>query len=463
VEVVFINSINFSKTNEIPQLGLLSLLNIVGPHINAEIVDFDRMNTLNEISYENDINENILKMTSFLLAKNAKIYGFYTISNSYPITILLAQNIKKSQPDSIILFGGPQATLTAKLSMIYFPFIDVIGLGEAEKYIFSLIDSLLHNKDLNKVDGIMYRGKGHIIETQPPELLTIEELNNINISNLLNGSKNMSNNGVAHIEAGRGCPFSCTFCSTSLFWKRKFRVKSPDILIKEIEILHTQLGFTHFDLMHDIFTMNRNHLETFCRQLVDKKFPITWGCSSRIDNLTYESIDSMKLSGCRTVFVGLETGSARMQKNINKNIDIESALKKIIYISRLGIEITVSIIFGFADENNADFLETMSVIDRLFINGIRRVQLHKFMPLPNTIELTKIQDKMYFDINDIDFSIFTKNVYPDSLISLIKEYPDVFSQFYTFDSMVRKNYRRMDFMVNFLASIFIVTPLTIKL
>jgi len=464
MDVVLVDSVNFAYDNVAPQLGLLSLYNQLKHRFYVEIVDFDNMYYLKEFEYDSDINVTIEKMARFLAEKDSSVYGFYTICNSYPITVLTAKKLKQLKPDARIIFGGPHATLTAHETLESFNFIDAIGLGEGETYICDLIYELISGRDnFKKLKGVCFRGKRGIESTEMPELLDVVELSNMNIVDMLRDSQYKGFRTEAfQLEGGRGCPFSCTFCSTNQFWMRKYRIRSVSSLIREMKGLYAEYGYKTFVFLHDIFTMDRDYLHEFCEELIREDMGFSWCCSSRIDNLSYDSIKLMKKAGCINIYVGLETGSERMQRKLRKNVNIADAIEKIIYIRSIGISITVSFIYGFPDETLVDFADSMRVIDELLINNIRSLQLRKLMPLPKTEELSKVIDKMYFDVMDIEFSIFKKSTNTQLITELIKQHPVIFSQFYTFESEVRSKYRRMDTMEYFLVTAFKEAPQTIR-
>lgn len=78
-------------------------------------------------------------MSDYILEKHAKIISFYTMCNSYPITLKLAQYIKSLNSDIKILLGGPQATFTSEATLKMFNFIDAIGLEEGENTIIPIV------------------------------------------------------------------------------------------------------------------------------------------------------------------------------------------------------------------------------------------------------------------------------------------------------------------------------------
>lgn len=462
MDIILVDSVNFNKTNKIPQLGLASLYSILQEDFDVKIIDFDYLNYKKEFEYSNNLDEDVDKMVSYLLEYKAKIYSFYTISNSYPITVLMAKKIKERNPNAKILFGGPQASVTYEDTLKAFEFVEAIGVGEGELYIKEFMKKVYMGQNLNDVKGVAYRNEKGIVLNEMPRLLTSEELNRVSILNYKEKTVYDDEGKVITIEAGRGCPCCCTFCSTSLFWNNNFRLKEITVLINEMKQLISKYGTTHIDLQHDHFTANKKNLDKFCILLIQENMPITWGCSSRIDNLQFDSIELMKKAKCRSIFVGFETGSLRMQKLIHKNLNIEKAIEKIEYIVNLGIEITTSFIFGYPEETEEDFWQTVKVIEKLYKLGGVRVQLHKYMPLPKTEELGKCVDRLYFDKYDIDCSIYNESICSQDISNMIQNHKNIFPQFYTFDSSVRKNYSRFDLFINFYTSVGRAAPYTFK-
>ena len=104
------------------------------------------------------------------------------------------------------------------------------------------------------------------------------------------------------VEAGRGCPFHCTFCSTATFFGRKYRVKAAGKLVSELKSLNRDYNIGDFSLQHDLFTVNRRKVLEFCEEVRPCNF--SWTCSARIDCVDSELLGEMARSGCRGIYLG---------------------------------------------------------------------------------------------------------------------------------------------------------------
>lgn len=243
------------------------------------------------------------------------------------------------------------------------------------------------------------------------------------------------------IEGGRGCPFSCSFCSTNRFWKNTFRIKPIESLIDEMKCFYDKYGIKCFDINHDLFTANREYIISFCSCLIQKNLNFNWYCSSRVDVLDFDLIDLMKKAGCKGIFFGIESGSVNIQKNIRKNLNLERAEQILVYCHNNGIKIVASFIYGLPEETISNFYDTINFIENLINADIDQIQLHKFIPFPGTDEYLKVKDRLYFDLLKCDFSImYNKNIFSDEILLDIQQHVDLYPQFYVFNSEVNDRF-----------------------
>src|SRR5205809_1059956 len=126
---------------------------------------------------------------------------------------------------------------------------------------------------------------------------------------------------TAALELGRGCPFACTFCSTNDFFRRNFRLRSPNRMLQDMRVIASTYAIRDFELVHDMFTVDRRRVAAFCEAMITSREEFTWSCSARTDCIDEELLELMARAGCRGIFFGVESGSERMQKIIDKHLD----------------------------------------------------------------------------------------------------------------------------------------------
>lgn len=339
-------------------LSLASILKVNG--ITCDILPFFRIGNLDSF---NEFTENVI---SIVAQAKPKIVSFYTRCDVYHIELKLAELIKAKWPDICIVCGGPQSDITSEATLLKIPYVDYICCGEGESTVFPFFSSILQGTPDLSTPGLVYRSKGEIIKNPRPKMIDdLDSLPMLDYSLLNYSGTGMDKRKEFPIEVGRGCPFCCTFCSTNTFWGRKYRLKSPERIYLEIKDAHEKYGVTRFKFTHDMFTLNRNKVIETCKYLRTLDFPVQWAGSSRIDCLDRELIDIMVDAGMFGLFLGVETGSPRMQKIIKKNLDLENAIDIVQYLSSKKVKVKASYIFGFPEETEEDLSYTIDLIARM--------------------------------------------------------------------------------------------------
>ncbi len=454
-----INLINlvdhYEKENDNVQiLGLLSLATVLknkSSH-NVKIIDFQHEYSLNKYTPQKDFQLEMEQLYSYVIDNKPNLVGFYTMCSNYHLCIPLAKLIKERNPDAIIVFGGPQATLTAKDSIRNIEWIDAIALGEGEDSIFEIVNTLLNNEDLSKVRGVVFKSNNSIIDTGMPKL--IEDLDTLPLLDY--SFIEMEKARIVNIDVGRGCPFNCTFCSTKSFWERNFRLKSANRIVEEIKNLKEQYNIQSFSLTHDLFTANKKKLLEFCDLLISQDVNISWSCSSRVDTLDEEMIKMMGLAGCKKMFLGIETGSARMQKLINKNLDLKKIIPTVKLLKENNIIYKLSFIYGFPEENRDDINMTLNLINELLNNILitfNTIQLHSFTFFPST-ELTERHCNNLIFSDKVNATMLSDLKLPQEINDFIKNNKKIFPHFFHLKGDNQREYEGLD---KFIPIVYLIT------
>jgi radical SAM family protein len=231
------------------------------------------------------------------------------------------------------------------------------------------------------------------------------------------------------LELGRGCPFSCSFCSTNDFFRRRFRLKSPEVMLAQMKRAKLEFGAKRFDLVHDMFTVDRKRVVAFCQTLIESGEKFRWSCSARTDCIDDDLIELMHRAGCRGVFFGVETGSSRLQQVIDKGLDLEEAAARIRKTTVTGIDTTVSLITGFPEETEEDLWYTVSFLVKAARHELIEPQLHIVAPLAGTPLHNQFRGKLILDgiYSDISFQGGKQHAHESRIIA---SFPDIFPNFY---------------------------------
>ena len=427
-----INSESVKRSACEPQLGILSLAAVLEQRgDNLRIIDLNRA-YLKYASGGAISVRRFVEVAARLIVDchHSEIYGFGTICSSYPLTIRIAEAVKALHKDCIVLFGGPQASVVDVQTLATFPFVDFILRGEAERSLPNLLQALMGLHKLDRVPGLTHRcGSRPERNCSSPAIADLDSLPfpAYHLTGDLVGAK------TAALELGRGCPFACTFCSTNDFFRRNFRLRSPARVLRNMQEIATEYSIRDFDLIHDMFTVDRRRVVAFCQAMISSNEKFTWSCSARTDCIDQELLELMALAGCVGIFLGVESGSRKMQAIIDKHLDPKQAEKIIDTAEQLGIRTTVSLIAGFPEETWDDVKQTM----HMFMYSARHPhsgpQLNLLAPLAETPIYSAHKGELLLDELCSDMSQQSANR-DDADLHLIRAYPEIFPNFYLLPS-----------------------------
>lgn len=370
-------------------------------------------------------------------ASGADVVAFSTVCANYPRVLLLAERLKAISPKTLVVLGGAQASVTATPTLRAFPAVDLIIRGEAETGWALFVDQAKTGQwYFSKIPGAVWRTSTGIEESAPAPLLDDLDLTPVPRFEAI---RELPSHGTARIEVGRGCPYNCSYCSTSAFFSRKYRLKSPSRIVAEMDRIHTMFGIRSFDFVHDMFTAKQSHIRAICREL--KARPYKWGCWSRADVLNQELLSLLRESGCIGFFIGLETGSSRLQKVMRKNLDLHQAVSNIRLAKEMGFGITTSIMLGYPGETRADLKDSLILALELMGGLADQINFLPFVPLAGT-DAAKEASRYEFD-GKVSNMVETEKGVSAAEAGLIYDHFNIFSAFY---HPAGSEYSRVDYL-----------------
>jgi radical SAM superfamily enzyme YgiQ (UPF0313 family) len=418
---------------ELAPVGILSLAAVLeAKGLQPEVVD------LNRVYYEwlqgsnRDKSDFCTFAGSYLAARDLDFFGFSTVCSSYPMTLRIAAEVKRAHPQSVVVLGGPQASVVDVPTMRAFPWIDLVVRGEAEQTLPDLVDALAGDRPLATIPGITFRRQNEIVRNPAAPLVADLDALPFPAFHLFPDVRFCRH---FPLELGRGCPFSCTFCSTNDFFRRNFRLKSPAQMIADMRRVKQTYGVNSFELVHDMFTVDRKRVVAFCEALLESKRKdpedaFIWGCSARTDCVDEELIELMSKAGCRGIFFGIETGSKRMQKIIDKGLELNDSAERVRSCDKFKINTAVSLMAGFPDETMNDLRDTAA----FFVDSLRYdhadPQLSILAPLAGTPISTQHKDSLVLndDVADMSYRGWRQEIEDHAMIAA---HPEIFSSFYS--------------------------------
>jgi anaerobic magnesium-protoporphyrin IX monomethyl ester cyclase len=291
------------------------------------------------------------------------IYSMVTLSRS---AFQIVDIVRTFLPGSLLVTGGPMPTLYPH---IYASHFDVVFCGESDLgfplFCRDFLQKKITREKLDRLSLNTYPGlfiKNQNVQLWNPivhydektiRAFPIPERCGFNHIAYQSAWQEKDGTKTTSILTTLGCPFHCDFCSRPVFGD-DFRKRDINVVINEINGI-LQLGYNNLWIADDNFTLDSRHLEQFCNRIADLN--ITWSCLSRTTGLDLGIVRLMKQSGCRKVFLGLESGSQATLDLMNKKASIEDNIKAVNLFHFAGIAVAAFFMVGYPGETK-DTIET---------------------------------------------------------------------------------------------------------
>jgi radical SAM superfamily enzyme YgiQ (UPF0313 family) len=185
----------------------------------------------------------------------------------------------------------------------------------------------------------------------------------------------------------RGCPKQCKFCGNSAMYGPGVSLRSLDKVMDELRYLHRERDQNYFFIGDDTFTLLKPRVLDFCaRMRAEFGRKVSWFCYASIDSLDTERMRAMSDAGCRSIFVGVESGSRGMLGRYKgtSHYTPEDALARLKEARRYFASVQAGLIVGFPEEGLLDFLQTLRLGDKIMRGGYGDVVFHWLKAIPLT-------------------------------------------------------------------------------
>lgn len=239
--------------------------------------------------------------------------------------------------------------------------IDFIVKGEPE----SVVTELINTDKWNLVNGIAFKQDGRIIDN--PRNPFIENLDDLPFPawdyfpvDTYQYFPLIRKKPFLPVLASRGCPYGCIYCPYSANMGTKWRSRTPENVIEELERNIEDYKIKGVQFRDPLFAFDKRWTISLCNQMVDKKLDLEWGCETRADCLDVEIIKKMARSGCMAVNIGIESTDPKVLKNVKRKWFSLDGTKKIIsLLNDFGIRVAGFFIIGLPGETKEGIEKTI--------------------------------------------------------------------------------------------------------
>lgn len=298
--------------------------------------------------------------------------GITTFTSQKWSALQSAKAAKDADKKIIVFLGGPHISVRPD-DCLSDKNVDFVVIGEGEISTVEAINALQNGKYLSKIKGIGFKENGRIILNERMQL--IENLDGLPLparhllpmEKYFEAARSMqtaraSGRKWASMITSRGCPYNCIFCSIHLSMGRKWRARSPENVIAEIEEFVSKYGVEQINFEDDNMSLDRRRMEKICDMIVERKIKIEWNCPNglRADSLDEPLLMKMKAAGCTGIFVAAESGVQEVvDKIVGKNLDLKKVENAVIMCKKVGISVGVFFVLGLPGETAEDMKKTI--------------------------------------------------------------------------------------------------------
>jgi anaerobic magnesium-protoporphyrin IX monomethyl ester cyclase len=305
------------------------------------------------------------------------IIGISATSQTFNEALELTNSIRSNWPKMPIVLGGAHCSTVKGEVLQDFPF-DYAVYGEGEITFSDLIGYFKGEKNIAEINGLMYRNEvGEVIVNPAREL--IKDLDSIPFP--MYSLYKMSQYPQHRMITTRGCPHKCVFCNSHSIWTNKWRKRSAENIIAEVEYLFTNYSMKSFSFNDDSFNIDLGRVEKFCDYLIEKKTGIIWSTSVRVDRINDIVAKKMKLAGCYNVCIGIESANNEVLKLMSKSNTREKIYEGIQIFRQAGIDVMGQFMIG----NPGDTLDTIKEsIEYAKTSNLNGVEFYTALPYKDT-------------------------------------------------------------------------------
>lgn len=294
--------------------------------------------------------------------------------------------IKNKFPNLLLIVGGVHPTVESELTFSQNPHIDAICIGAGEEVCLDVLEG----RRITDIPGLLLRDCADKFVSRPVEL----NIDKYPFPNYRLGDSGFYTaftadtlNGWGYCGLGvltsRSCPYSCKFCASD--WSKPFRYHTPEYVIEMARYLSTY-DIDVITFYDDTIAARKDRLYEICQGFIKAKlfYPTTnrrWFGAMRANQVEPDILKLMKEAGCFGISMGIESGSDKMLRVINKKTTVEMNRRACTLVKEAGISLSISFMLGIPGETEGDMRETITFMQDI---ACQAQGIGSFRPLPGS-------------------------------------------------------------------------------
>lgn len=272
---------------------------------------------------------------------------------------------------ALVVLGGPDPPYYADRYIDHGA--DFVVVGEGERTLEELLPRLAArrgSRDLADVAGIVYRDEsGRLTRTAPRALLPkldeqpLPDRDAVDVGRYLTAWRSRHGVGSLSLLTARGCPYTCRWCSRSVFGETHRR-RSPAKVADEVEAVLQRYRPDQLWFVDDVFTIHHGFVHGFAAEMARRGLRVPFECISRADRIDEPIAEALARLGCFRLWIGSESGSQRVLDAMDRRVSVGQVQHATRLLQRRGIQVGMFIMLGYEGEETSDLEATARHLKR---------------------------------------------------------------------------------------------------
>jgi anaerobic magnesium-protoporphyrin IX monomethyl ester cyclase len=282
----------------------------------------------------------------------------------------VARALRAARPEVPVVAGGWHASILPAQTLEA-PFIDAVVKGQGEITFSEIVERYAAGeRDLSGIAGSLFKRGGEVvwnpdrgytdINGMPPRPFHLVDFEAY-------ARKCEGTRWILYCTS-HGCPWDCSYCSNASVYGRNWKPLEPETAVGEMMELQARYRLEMIDIIDDNYLVRRDRSVEIAERLIAAGARFSYYIQTRtdqVDRLTDEELQILAKSGLRRIFFGLESGSTKVMRSVNKRLDFETVYRTAERCGKVGIRPSFNLIFGLPAEEEEDLRDTLAVVDRV--------------------------------------------------------------------------------------------------
>jgi radical SAM superfamily enzyme YgiQ (UPF0313 family) len=269
-----------------------------------------------------------------------------------------------------VVLGGPEPPAHAESYLEHGA--DAVVIGEGERTLEELLPRLLARPDdraWRDIAGLVYRDGAEVVRTAPRTLITPldgqpwPDREAIDVDAYLRAWRGRHGRGSISLTTARGCPYTCTWCSRSVFGETHRR-RTVAAVADEVAFLVERYAPDQLWYADDVFTIHKGWTLAYAAEMRKRGLRVPFECISRAERIDEEVAEALESLGCVRVWIGSESGSQRVLDLMDRRMSVAQVQAATRVLQKRHVEVGLFIMFGYDGEEEADLEATVEHLKR---------------------------------------------------------------------------------------------------